>query len=93
MDKEEFIKLQKEALLDKTGICYPFTPDNVQESLCQMDDADANMLAAYMELAAKEMKLNLSTYSSVNLSDFVIKINKKYWEDMADHLARKEIQF
>lgn len=84
-EKDEWIKSQAEFLMSAGQKCDPYNMDNCHESLTQMDMPDMCMYAAYVKHASDG-----NICSSLNLSDFIVRVNNRYWLKMAEFLANKE---
>lgn len=81
------IQNQAEYLIQERHECYPFTPNNLLEAIEQANLADNILLGSYAHTADK-----LGTdETKIMLANFVLDLSKKYWSDMAEFIAKRDL--
>jgi len=88
-EQDDWIASQIEHLMSTGQTCDPMNADNIQESICQMDMANINLLGVYVKGAANNpfcayMKNHLY------LADFIVNNNQQYWLNCATTLAKRD---
>jgi hypothetical protein len=88
-EQDEWIASQIEHLMSPGQTCDPLNADNIQESICQMDMANINLLGVYVKNATNK-ELSKFVQSHVYLADFIVNNNQQYWLNIATTLAKRD---
>ena len=81
----DWVEERKNDLL--AGVYNPFLPENVQEAIAEMVTHQAIMLGSYIQ-SAENLPNNNS--AQVNASEYIRKVIKEYWEDLAQKVAEDD---
>ena len=87
-EKDDWIKNQVEILMSEGQDCYPFTPDNIQEAICQMDLSNMQLFSHYIKSANNEPSTVINV-EHLFLADFIVAGVKRYWKEIAEVKADK----
>lgn len=92
--RAERIESVAQDLMQLGGSCYPFEPNNFQEALANMDNANALTLAITAGRLDAEITLNLAqscVMKSAMFSAYLLMVVREYWLKTARHLAEKDM--